>query len=77
MDIDVNKIRKIASIEAGRRYLEEQSGPPKVAAVDRVLLVRAGTADMELMKIACDLRPDDPTSAYEDLGGTYSQTVKE
>jgi hypothetical protein len=72
MSVDVAEIRKIAAVQAGKRYLEERSSPVKLAAVDEVLLHKAGSADPELLGVAAALRPDNPLAAYEDLGGEYT-----
>lgn len=66
MDIDL--IRKLASLEEGRRYLE---GPQEDSLdfIHQSKLVTA--ADWGLMKIAMRL-PGDLIEAYEALGGTYA-----
>jgi len=71
-DDDIQSIRKQASLETGRLFLEERFGAPPVSAVQQVLLHKAAAADQELLAIAVAVRPDAPLAAYEELGGRYN-----
>jgi hypothetical protein len=71
MDIDVDQIRKMSSVEMGKRAVEERFSSPKLSAVDAALLQKAASADRVLLEVAASLRPDDLLATYEDLGGTY------
>jgi hypothetical protein len=80
MDVDVEEIRRRAAVEVGRLALEERFGPPKLAAVDAILIQKSAAAiktDSELLKVAAAIRPGDPLAAYEELGGTYSPRVED
>lgn len=64
--MDISLLRKMASTEMGRRYLQA----PEVDPVAEALLVKAANADQELLKIASRL-PGDTLENYEQLGGTF------
>jgi hypothetical protein len=80
VSIDVEELRRRAAVEAGRSAFEEHFGSPKLAAVDTILLQKTAAAmqsDGELLKVAAAIRPDDPLSAYEEFGGTYSTRTED
>jgi len=66
--MDISLIRKLASVERGRRYLEAE---PKVSSVEFVTSAKlAAVEDTELLKIANSL-PGDVLENYTALGGTF------
>lgn len=65
-----NYIRKLASLERGRRFLLEKT---EVAPSAALLMAKAASAnDPELLKIAAEL-PGDTLQNYEALGGTFDK----
>jgi hypothetical protein len=64
--MNIARLRKMASAEIGRRYLQS----PQLDPVAETLLVKAASADQELLKIASRL-PGDTLENYEELGGTF------
>ena len=74
MDIDL--IRKLASVEHGRRLMESLSDPPVVPAVTNVLLHKAAECDVRFLKIASWMRTGDTLEAYEALTGGNATGVE-
>lgn len=71
MSIDIERIRELAAVEAGRLAVEERFGSVKLSAVDSILLQKMSNADTELMKVAMSLRPGSLVAAYGNLGGAF------
>jgi hypothetical protein len=72
--MDVSLIRKMASLERGRRYLADD-GLGKLSSVDEVLVTKAASAEDEsLLRLAVDL-PGDTLDTYEALGGKYKHAM--
>lgn len=69
--MDLELIRKTASIEMGRRQFEAAPAP-ELSALAQVELQKIAAADQQLFTVATFLRPDDPLGMYEELGGGYS-----
>jgi hypothetical protein len=69
--IDIAYIRKLASLEQGRRYLE---GPKVDAAAFIGLHKAASVADPELLKIASRLAGNTMQN-YRQLGGTFTKAA--
>lgn len=75
MDID---LRKLAAETIGRSSFEERSGGlARLAGVDAITLQKLAGADLELLKIAESINPNDVLNVYESLGGGYTAPVKE
>jgi len=71
--MNIDAIRKIASIEQGRRYFEEV---PAIDPVTEIAFYKAADAqDPELLRIAAQL-PGDTLGNYEALGGKYGRRVE-
>ena len=70
-------LRKLAADTVGRAALEEWFGPPKIGALDTVLLTKSACADRDLLKVAASLKAGKLLSVYERLGGCFSSEVKE
>jgi hypothetical protein len=71
--MNINHIRKLASIERGKRYMEERFGPRPVDAVAHTHLLKAAQAeDRGLLMIASRL-PGPTLETYEALGGTFKK----
>lgn len=70
-------LRKLAADVVGRAALEERFGPPRISALDAILLEKAASADPELLKVAATFDTGKTLGVYEDLGGSYSSKVRE
>lgn len=70
---DIQAIRKLASIEAGRRFFDgADQALPEVSVLEAVMLHKAASAkSVELFGYASMMRPEDPFSMYEEMGGLY------
>jgi hypothetical protein len=71
--MDTKTLRKLSSIESGKRYFEEGHDVDPLAAVDFDKVANA--QDPELLEIAAHL-PGDTLSNYEALGGKYGRRVE-
>lgn len=69
----VERIRKTAAFVEGRRNFKELTSG-EVPALDLVLMRKASAADPALLAVAGAVRPEAPLAAYEELGGTYSDS---
>lgn len=73
--MDIDHIRKLASLEQGRQYLEGRFGPKEVSATAAVLLTKAGSADDPgLLRLASKMSGD-TLQNYELLGGTFEKAA--
>lgn len=68
MDLDFDMIRKLASLETGRQYLQEEAGMSTLEELE--ISKMASAADPMLLKIASRL-PGNTLEVYEALGGKY------
>jgi hypothetical protein len=73
----MDDLRKLAAEVVGRAALEERFGPPRLSAVDAVLLQKSASADPELLKVAAMFDTGDTLNVYESLGGSYASKVRE
>jgi hypothetical protein len=71
--VDVDLIRKKASVENGRRYFEERFGPVDHDPVAVLRLRKTAQADLELLKIAAWCEDGDSLRTYEELGGEFDK----
>ena len=73
MSAPIDLIRKTASAEAGKRYLEERFGPRSYSSLATVSLKKAASAsNPRLLRAAAWASGDgDALELYELLGGTY------
>jgi hypothetical protein len=76
MDID---LRKLAADTIGRAALAERGSVVErpLSGVDAIALDKIAGADVELLKIAESISPNDVLKVYESLGGSYTAPVKE
>lgn len=72
MDL-VAHIRKCASLENGKRFLEEKFSPSNFDSMVVTRLQKAAEADVGLLKIAAWLDAGDSLEVYEALGGTLKK----
>ena len=73
-----NDLRKLAADAIGRSSLQERSGGlAQLSGVDAIALHKLAGADLELLKIAESISPNDVVRMYESLGGSYTAPVKE
>ena len=70
MSID---LRKMAAEIVGRDALDARFGPPSLSTLDQMLLLKAASADLELLQVAATLGAGRTMQAYEKLGGKYSE----
>jgi hypothetical protein len=70
-------LRSLAADIVGRAALEERFGPPRVSALDAILLAKMASADPELLRVAATISANKTLNVYEDLGGSYSSKVRE
>lgn len=68
MDL-IEQIRKCASLENGKRFLEERFSPSNFDSMVVTRLQKAAEADVRLLKIAAWLDAGDSLDVYEALGG--------
>lgn len=69
--MDIDSIRKAASLESGRRFLESY-GEPVVDAVAVLCEQKMAQADDPgLARLAAWAADGDPIRMYEELGGTF------
>jgi hypothetical protein len=73
----MDALRKLAADVVGRAALEERFGPPRLSAVDAVLLHKSASADPELLQVAAMFNTGDTLNVYESLGGSYASKVRE
>lgn len=70
MDID---LRKLAAETLGRSALAERAGSSRpVSGIDAILLDKIAGADVELLKVAETIDPNNILKVYESLGGSYT-----
>lgn len=75
MDID---LRKLAAETIGRAALAERASVERpLSGVDKLALDKLAGADLELLKVAETISPNDVLKVYEKLGGSYTAPVKE
>lgn len=72
---EISYLRKAAAREQGRRFLEGESAPvAPLHALNEVEFAKMASAkNSELFAVASVLRPSDPFSLYEEMGGTYKE----
>jgi hypothetical protein len=73
----MDDLRKIAADIVGRDALEERFGPPRVSALDAVLLHKMASVDPDLLRVAAALGTGKTLDVYESLGGDYSAKARE
>ena len=70
MDID---LRKLAAETIGRAALAERAVVERpLSGVDALALDKIAGADLELLKVARTLDPNNVLKVYESLGGSYT-----
>jgi hypothetical protein len=70
----MDNLRKMAAEVLGSAALEERFGPKQASALDAILLEKQASTDMELMKVAAALDPNNVLSTYKKLGGALQQS---
>lgn len=73
----MSDLRKLAAEVVGRAALEERFGPPRVSAIDAILLQKQASADPDLLKVAAAFNTGKTLNVYEVLGGEYSTGARE
>jgi hypothetical protein len=75
MNADIELIRKVASVENGRRYFADRFGSVEHDAVALLRIKQAAAADQGLLKIAAWCSKNDTLNVYEALGGGSFNSV--
>ena len=67
----MDDLRKLAAEVVGRDALEERFGSPRLSALDEVLMQKAASTDVELLRVAASFETGSTLDVYENLGGRY------